>query len=232
MMNIGVTCNIYEEKQVQSLSRHYTQCLQEVGALPLLLGAIHREQAERAADLLDGLLLSGGGDVSPALYGEQPHEKLGEVTPSRDEAELLLTQAFLQRGKPIFGICRGVQVLAVALGGTLWQDLPSQLNPKDDHNDGWHDIMIMPDTILHQLYGDKLHINTLHHQAIKDTGPRLRVSARTPDHQVIEAVEGVDIPVWGVQWHPERMWGLDGRTEMQALFERFVSQCRSHAMQR
>lgn len=233
MKMIGITCNLYEDKQIQSLSQTYTQCLQSAGALPLLLGALDHAQAQKAADALDGLLLSGGGDVAPALFGEQPHEMLGEVTPSRDEAELLLTKAFLQRGKPVFGICRGIQLLAVALGGTLWQDLPSQLSPRDNHKDGWHDVAIRQGSFLHGLYGDRLHVNSLHHQAIRHPGDRLRVVAHTTDDaQVVEAVEGIDIPAWGVQWHPERMWSLEGHTQMRALFEWFVSRCGNLAWQR
>lgn len=226
MKLIGVTCNIYEDKQTQTLAQTYTECLQAVGALPMLLGIVNQEQAERAADVLDGLLLSGGGDIAPHLFGEQPHEHLGQVTPTRDTSELLLTEAFLKRGKPIFGICRGIQVLAVALGATLWQDLPSQVAPADNHKDGWHQVDFAKGSFLHDLYGDTMEVNSLHHQSVKHAGEKLRVVAQTQDDaRVIEAVEGIDVAAWGVQWHPERMWNLDKRDEMSKLFEWFVARC-------
>ena len=164
----------------------------------------------------DGLLLTGGGDVDPAFY-RQPLDGSGPSDPVRDEAELALARAYLAAGKPVFGICRGHQVLNVALGGTLVQDLGEELNAVHrkslDNKDGHHLVRAEPGSILYDLYG---------------TGKGLVITARA-EHGVIEGIELPGRPVLGVQFHPERMtgrWARDGLASGAAVFDWFIGQCR------
>ena len=186
---------------------------------------------------LDGLMLTGGGDVDPARYGEAPHPTIEEAEPGRDEFELALINEARARSLPIFAICRGVQVLNVARGGTLVQDIPSQvpgalahrLNvpPRQSYSLA-HEIWIDKDTLLAQLMRERLsdadscEVNSRHHQALKQVAPGLIVSATAPDG-VIEAVEDSSAPFClGVQWHPENFWRTG---EFRPLFEGFVEAC-------
>lgn len=153
-----------------------------------------------------GLILCGGGDLDPGLFGQancgsQPPD------PVRDRAELALFRAFFQAGKPILGICRGMQVINVALGGTLIQDLPAPV--RENHlgregRDGIHPVAPEAEGFLAKLYGTRLTVNSWHHQAVDRLGEGLRVSARAPEG-FPEALEHRDRPVFGVQFHPERM---------------------------
>jgi putative glutamine amidotransferase len=161
----------------------------------------------------DGLILSGGEDVDPSHYGAKPSQHLKEVDPRRDGLELALFAAATERHLPILAICRGLQLVNVALGGTLWQDLPSERESQLNHDvgDRWdirsHSIALSPDTQLHEtLRRETLVVNSFHHQAIRDLAPGLAVTAEAEDG-IIEAVEHYD-DGWllGVQWHPESFW--------------------------
>jgi putative glutamine amidotransferase len=182
---------------------------------------------------VDGLLLTGGGDVEPARYGATPHEKLEDVDPARDEFEIGLIAAARTGDLPIFAICRGVQVLNVAAGGTLVQDIPSEVTGALKHSldaphppyELAHEVWVEKDSLLAKLMGDRLvgsdtcEVNSRHHQAVKTVGPGYRVSATAPDG-VIEAIEdpGARFCV-GVQWHPENFWRTG---EFRALYEGFL----------
>lgn len=194
----------------------------------------HSMNVEDALDGVHGLLLSGGSDVDPAAYGEQPHEKIGRIDIERDRFELALTKAARERRLPIFGICRGVQLMNVAFGGTLVQDIPSDVTGALPHNfptpahpsyQVAHEVWLETDSLLARLMkeslidGDTLIVNSRHHQAIKDVAPGFRAVAEAPDG-VIEAIEDPSLPFClGVQWHPENFWHTG---EFRALFEGFV----------
>jgi putative glutamine amidotransferase len=180
-----------------------------------------------ALDNLDGVVLSGGGDIDPALYGEKPHETFSPAEPGRDQFELALTRAAIERRSPVLAICRGVQVLNVAGGGTLVQDIPSGMPGGLDHQVRTtattiaHEVWVTAGTRLAQLMADRLEgdvllVNSRHHQAPKKLAPGFLVSATAPDG-VIEAIERPDLPFCvGVQWHPENFYRTG---EFRALFE-------------
>ncbi|MGB7220511.1 MAG: gamma-glutamyl-gamma-aminobutyrate hydrolase family protein [Vicinamibacterales bacterium] len=183
---------------------------------------------------IDGLLLTGGNDVVPERYGEAPHPAVKELDPARDEFEIGLVTAARARDLPIFGICRGIQVLNVACGGTLVQDVPSQVAGAVPHslkvppNEPYaraHEVWIEKDSLLSKLMRERLNdadacdVNSRHHQAVKDVASGFRVSATAPDG-VVEAIEDSSCRFClGVQWHPENFWRTG---EFRPLFEGFL----------
>jgi len=183
---------------------------------------------------IGGLLLTGGGDVEPARYGATPHEKLEEVDPARDEFEIALIAAARSRDLSIFAICRGVQMLNVAAGGTLVQDIPSEVTGALNHSlvvpphppyELAHEVWVEKDSLLAKLMGERLvgsdtcDVNSRHHQAVKTIAAGYRVSATAPDG-VIEAIEDPAARFClGVQWHPENFWRTG---EFRALYEGFL----------
>jgi putative glutamine amidotransferase len=186
--------------------------------------------ADSALDGVDALVLTGGGDVDPARYGEAPHSTFSAAEPGRDGFELALARAAIDRGMPVLAICRGVQVLNVAAGGTLVQDIEAQLPGALAHR-----VDTTPTTIAHEVWvgagstlatlladrldGDSLLVNSRHHQAVKQLAPGFVATATAPDG-VIEAIERPDLPFCvGVQWHPENFWRTG---EFRALFEGLV----------
>lgn len=190
----------------------YISALDMVDVTPVLITPLHAASSVNALlDACSGLVLTGGGDVHPARYGEAPIPELGYVSEEQDALEWALLDRSLERGIPILGICRGVQVLNVYFGGTLYQDLPVQLGSavRHDQTQPWgspsHEITVQPGSKLHAIVGrERYAVSSHHHQAVKDVAPGLDVTARTDDG-VIEALEAASYP-WlvGVEWHPER----------------------------
>jgi putative glutamine amidotransferase len=210
----------------------YRQAVIHVGGEVRIL-----ERTMTASDALNGiggLLLTGGGDVEPARYGEEPHPSLVDVEPLRDEFEIALVREARSKNLPIFAICRGLQVLNVAFGGTLVQDIPSQVAGALEHrlavppHEAFalaHEVWIDKDTKLAGLMSERLggadtcEVNSRHHQAVKQVAPNFHVSATAPDG-VIEAIEDPSAPFClAVQWHPENFWRTG---EFRPLFETFV----------
>lgn len=172
------------------------------------------------ADRFDGLLLSGGGDLSADLFGQQKHIKSSPPDQRRDTEEFALIQAFCAKKKPILGICRGIQVLNVFFGGDLVQDVPN-------HNNSSHKIKLMPDTFLNKLYGNEITVNSYHHQAIGRLAHGFSALAYSKDG-VIEAIMHNKLPILAVQWHPERMIDgicMDTQTDQTEIFNWL---CNSH----
>jgi putative glutamine amidotransferase len=191
----------------------YIHALEQFGLAPVLITPAHSPAAISALlDACCGLVLSGGEDIDPGRYGEAPSPALGEVEPMRDEAEFTALQAAVSRDMPIFGICRGLQVLNVFFGGTLYQDIATdrpgellahqQAQPWSERS---HSARVMPDSLLHRTVREEcIFINSFHHQAVKHLAPGLRVVARADDG-LVEAIEHPEYPwLLGVQWHPER----------------------------
>ena len=186
-------------------------------------------------DALDGLLLQGGADMSPKSYGEQPVNPLWAGDEVRDRYEIELFQEFVTQGKPVFGICRGHQVINVALGGTLYQDIPTQCEGKLEHRNDekyehcYHDVRILPNTWLSRQFPDVTtkRVNTIHHQAIKGLGEGLVVEALSEPDGMVEAIrwEGHSFVV-GVQWHPEFMDPSDAAfVDSRPLLKAFLDAC-------
>jgi putative glutamine amidotransferase len=214
--------------------KDYLASLERAGAEPREL-APERDALPAALDGCDGVLLTGGADVDPMEYGEADRHPSVELAPDRDAYELLLARIALSRDLPLLAICRGVQVLNVAAGGTLIQDIPSEhpttlthalTEPKTAIA---HDITVAPNTCLALLVagprgdGQPLAVNSRHHQSVKDTAPGFIVSATAPDG-VIEAIEKPDARFCvGVQWHPENFWQTG---EFGGLFEGLIDAAR------
>ena len=209
----------------------YKQAVLHVGGEVRIVDASMSTDA--ALEGLDGLILTGGDDVGPARYGEAAHPKTVEAEPARDEFEIALVNGARAQQLPLFAICRGIQVLNVACGGTLVQDIPSQINGALNHsltvppNSPYslaHEVWVEKDSILSKLMGDRLtadtcEVNSRHHQAVKDVAKGFRVAATAPDG-VIEAIEDPAARFClGVQWHPENFWRTG---EFRALFEGFL----------
>ena len=208
----------------------YLESIRRAGGEPSVL----QLTATPSLEGLDGVMLTGGGDIAPSYYHEAPHPKANPPDAARDGFELQLAKLALENDVPMFGVCRGLQVLNVAAGGTLIQDIPSEVNQALGHevnsplNAIAHEVWItrgsaLSRTMQEQLVdGDVLQVNSRHHQAIKRPGAGFEVSATAPDG-VIEAIErsGARFCL-AVQWHPENFWRTG---EFRALFEEFVRVC-------
>jgi putative glutamine amidotransferase len=213
-------------RKVHVLYDDYVQAILTSGGLPVLLPAIMGGGNRLAyVERLHGLMLPGSpADIDPAYYAEEPHPRLGPVNPRRTDFEVELARLAVRHELPVFGICGGAQVLNVALGGSLYQDIPSQVPKAYKHSgasEPAHSVDLVPGTRLAAIVGrHELRVNSLHHQAVKVPGQGMVVSASARDG-VIEAVEIPGQPfVIGVQWHPERLF-LEDETA-QRLFTAFV----------
>lgn len=238
---IGLTCSRQAAPERYYVSEDYARAVAAAGGLPVLLppvGTGRRPpggqapqglEAQAAAILrrLDGLVLTGGGDVDPAWYGEEPLPALGPVDPARDGLEMALARLAWQQDMPVLGICRGLQVMVVALGGSLYQDLPSQLPGAQRHqwdtarNVAVHPVQVKPGSRLAELLGRAaVDVNSFHHQAAKAVPAALQVTALSPDG-VVEGLEAPERRFWlAVQWHPENLWEDD--PQFFALFRALV----------
>ena len=220
-----------ETRRSFAMGRNYVRSIIDAGGVPLMAPVTLDERSLRELyDAADGVMLSGGGDVDPAAYEEARHEKTDLVDPDRDRAEFLMTLWAAADDKPIFGICRGIQAMNVALGGTLIQDIPSQWQTPLKHNghyegsqrdDVLHTVQVDPGARVEvMLRARQAGVNSFHHQALKRVADGLAVTSRAPDG-VIESVEMAGKRFFvGVQWHPEEMSA--GRADMMNLFVGFI----------
>lgn len=226
---IGITERLNAENTFY-LRRYYAEAVEAADGVAVHIPLIpKREYLAALGDRLDGLVLSGSNsDLDPAFYGEEPHPKLGPVVPERDETDLILLEIAEARAMPVLGICFGMQPLNVSRGGSLVQDIETQVVNPIKHEQGQvanrpsHGIKIEADSLLAQLAGgETARVNSSHHQAVKDIGRNLRVIARAADG-VAEAVIDTrgDRFVLGVQWHPEIGWQRDRLS--QAIFGKFI----------
>jgi len=195
-----------------ALGLSYPIATVQAGGLPMVLPPLPSVGVDAVLERVDALLFSGGPDLHPAAYGRPAHPELGPTEPELDVHELLLCRAALARGTPVLGVCRGMQLLNVASGGTLHQHLPDVVGVTVEHRSplrgvkASHVVEVVTDTRMEEIVGrSELTVNSFHHQAIDDLGEGLRVNARAPDG-VIEGVEGTDEAfVLGVQWHVESL---------------------------
>ncbi len=209
-----------------SVNFAYIKAVAENGGVPLVLPTISGEEIlQRYVDELDGLVLVGGADIPPSAYGQKPHETVKVIPAQRYNFESRLISLWLAKGKPILGVCLGMQFTNVVAGGTLIQDIPSQVGTKVVHrgNNVYHWVEIEQDSFLAKILGtDRVYVYSNHHQAVKDVGRDLKVVARSDDG-VIEALERVDAK-FGlfVQWHPEM--GKDAQ-QRNAIYGALVRAC-------
>lgn len=214
-----------------TIRSNYCRAIIRAGGIPIM--ALTGD-AEDYAEIADGILLTGGRqDIVPSLYGEENRKAL-HCDPELDDIELKLFDAFYKRKKPIMGICRGIQLINVALGGTMVQDIPDEILVRSAHQGEqigdihMHDVKAAAGSLFHKLFGAQFKTNSHHHQSIKACGKGLLASCITDDG-VIEAIEHESLPIFGAQWHPERQIGEENPdlANMMPLFEHFVNQCKS-----
>ena len=209
---------------------NYCNAIIQAGGLPLISALA---DAEEYAELADGIVFTGSNcDISPSLYGQE-NRKSENCTTALDDMELKLFDAFSKRNKPILGICRGIQIINVALGGTLVQDIPEEIPRLTVHHKIYqkdtlsHPVNAQTGSLFHQLFGREFVTNSYHHQAVLNCGAGLIPTVRT-EEGIIEAVEHESKPIFAVQWHPERAIGQEQQalTDMRPLFRHFVDLCR------
>ena len=212
----------------------------KLGAIPLIIAfpddvSKVDQLAQDYVQLIDGLMLPGGPDVDPTFYGEEPHPKIGMTLYQKDRFEIALIKAALAADKPIFGICRGIQIMNVAMGGTLYQDLESQYPElKIQHPQATlgqfatHHVELTAGSKLAKLYGQStIKVNSRHHQAVKAVGKGLKVTAVAPDG-VVEGMESTDTDLFlGVQWPPENMWQQEDPQQL-VVFQDFLDRIAAH----
>jgi len=234
LIGVSTSITVGKEPERAYVNTAYLRAIQDAGGLPVLLPPQLDAQALGALwERLDGLILTGGGDIDPSHFAEPRHATTDEVSPARDALEVALVRKALDDDVPLFAICRGLQVVNVALGGSLYQDIkdqtgsPIEHSQRDRRDQPTHAVKVMGEgTRLGRILGRlELEVNSMHHQAIKTLGRGLREVAWAPDG-IIEGVELADGDrfVVGVQWHPERGWRDDPFAK--ALFTTFIEQAR------
>lgn len=213
--------------QYFTIAKAYIDAIVKAGGIPFVLPLLNDDAPfQEMIQSVDGVLLAGGGDPAPHLFGEPPLAGLDEVDYERDLAEIAVIKEAVAQGKPIFGICRGMQILNVALGGTLIQDIPRQVPGAYQHNQigskayGCHHVALESGFIRDVVGKSEILVNSSHHQSIKEVAQGFRATASTHDG-VIEAIESEDGYHVGVQWHPERMWPHN--TDMLELFRAYIA---------
>jgi putative glutamine amidotransferase len=229
---VAVTAGIRPDGETSRvrLTAAYVTALESAGLIPMIVPPLSRSDAASAVlDSVAGLVLTGGEDVDPARYGEKRHEKVRSVSAARDATEAALIKEARERGIPVLAICRGIQILNVALGGTLVQDIPSQCETDIVHDEEsardsrTHEISVEPGSLIARAIGtDHCTVNSFHHQSVKRVADGMRVTARSPDG-IIEGLESTDEAWWvmAVQWHPEEMTDSSEPWD-QGLFKAFA----------
>lgn len=226
---VGVTPLYDNDRESVWMIPGYLEALSACGALPVIL-PFSPSDAALMVEECDGILFTGGSDVSPSLYEEEPDPACGELCPRRDELEYALLSEALNKDVPLLGICRGAQFINAALGGSLYQDIPSQMPSAVSHcmdspyDRYWHKVSLTPDTPLStMLKTTTIQVNSYHHQGIRDLSFQLCPMAYSPDGLVEAFYHSSKKFTWGVQWHPEFLWQKDHAQRM--IFQAFVDAC-------
>ena len=235
LIGIGSDVSVTSGKRDRAFAyTTYIESLRRAGAVPVVIPP-QPENARELVESLDGILLAGGDDCDPAVYGEEKHPTVEPMDVRRQESDLTLAKVARQRGIPTLGICLGVQVMNVAAGGTLIQDIESQLETEIEHvsepeDRARHDVLIENDTRLASILGiNEINVNSSHHQAINKIGEGLNVTAHAPDG-IVEGLEDPRHPFYvGVQWHPEDMPREESASK---IFRAFVEAARNYAERR
>lgn len=249
-MVIGITCGRKENEEHFYLNQAYVKAVEEAGGLPVILpGCTGQEKMTRLLCLIQGLILSGGGDVDPVHFDEEPLPGLGEIDPNRDIFELTFTRLALAAEIPVLGICRGMQILNIAFGGSIYQDMITQVKGRPVNRPGFqpgqslsedgclehyqkaprwhptHKVKIATGTILARIFGaTEFRVNSFHHQAVRQLAPGFITSALAVDG-IIEGIESTSHPfALGLQWHPENL------REHYILFHALVKACKKSGL--
>lgn len=232
---IGLTASHNVKTGESLLSPYYAEAVRQSGGIPVTLPLfLDKEEMEQMADTLDGFLFTGGPDIHPFYFNEETLEGCGDLSPLRDRLELDLVPVLRRKSKPVLAICRGAQILNIAMGGDIYQDIPSQLpdrTPRIAHRQPFHasnpshHVLLDPSSrLFHSMGLATLEVNSAHHQAVRDIAPGLKVCARADDG-VIEAIEDPSLPFFiGVQWHPELLFATHDHAKR--LFATFLRFCK------
>jgi len=235
---IGITMRLEAATRRFYLGRDYCEAIESAGGIPVHLGLIPKQDyIAEVMSGLDGILLPGSdSDVDPARFGEQPHQRLGTIVPEKDETDLLVLVEAEKNNIPVLGICFGMQVLNVSRGGSLIQDIASQVpeSHKHERNGAYdnylHAVEVTDDSYLAPLVaGGEVRVNSSHHQSVNRVGRDLAVGAKAKDG-IIESIQDTRSGrfVLGVQWHPELSWNTDELSR--GIFQLFVEKCASTRM--
>ncbi|MFD1039805.1 gamma-glutamyl-gamma-aminobutyrate hydrolase family protein [Virgibacillus byunsanensis] len=233
---IGVTSSMETDQDYYMIGSENVNAISWAGGIPVMLPHLLEDRdVEHIASTIDGLYLTGGYDIDPTLFDEEPHPNLGTIIPSRDQFELALTQKMLDLGKPILGVCRGCQILNIARGGDMYQDIYAQIDrdllqhkQKAPKGHGSHFVHVLKNSLLHRLTGlDKLKVNSRHHQANRNVATLFQTSGESNDW-IIEAIESNQHPfVLGLQWHPENML-VSNDEASRKIFRGFIVACQDY----
>lgn len=231
---IGVTASLELGRDDYGIELADTEAILAAGGLPVMLPHLVEEaDLDEIAEHIDGLFLAGGYDIDPTLFGEEPHPNLGVIIPSRDAFELALAKKVLAMNKPILGVCRGAQILNIAVGGDMYQDITTQVKgdllqhqQKAPKFHGSHFVDVTEGSLLNRLTGKtRIKVNSRHHQANRLVPAPFVISGKASDG-IVEAVESMHHHfVLGVQWHPENMARVSDSASVQ-IFSGFVEACK------
>lgn len=228
---IGISSTF--DGKVYSVSKDYIQAITEFGGVPIIIPNLQETNIDAIVQLIDGLFLTGGEDIDPTLFGEEPIRGLGKITPERDEFEIAIIRKMLKLNKPILGICRGCQILNIAVGGDMYQDIYNQTEncllqhiQQAARYHASHFVQVIEGSILSDITQmEKFKVNSFHHQAIRKIPNEFEVSALASDG-IIEAFESKSHKfVMGFQWHPENMV-VKKDVVSEAIFKSFINACK------
>ncbi|KHF38158.1 gamma-glutamyl-gamma-aminobutyrate hydrolase family protein [Halalkalibacter okhensis] len=231
---IGITSTVVTYHQIRSVNLHekFVRSIINGGGAPIVIPIGREELAENWVSICDGIILSNGEDVAPLSYAANPDPKIKETNIKRDNVEIAIIREAIKQNKPILGICRGITMLNVALGGTVIQDIekfiPNAINhsQRAERSEPTHEVIIDESSRLFKMMNTKtIRVNSMHHQSIDQLAPKIKKVALAPDG-VIEAIESVEGQPFllGIQWHPEEMASED--VSMQQIFTEFIAECR------
>lgn len=233
---IGVTPGISEDEKFYKVSTDNLAAIEKAGGIPLVLSYLSKAQdIKQIVEKIDGLYLTGGDDIDPKYFNEDPHPNIGAFNPKRDALEMKITKLMLTKNKPILGVCKGTQMLNLAAGGDMYQDIYAQIDTdliqhrqKAPRYVATHDVKLIKDSLIYQILGkENIRVNSLHHQANRQVGKGFIVSGKAADG-VIEAIESLKHRfVLGLQWHPE-MLAIGGNDAFSLkIYEAFIVACQN-----